>query len=622
LFAAAGMALVVATASVIHAQQPPPPPDPQAAPDNAPPAQPEGVEVMTRGPVHEAFAEPVIRASRATPVVAQQPPAPIQEVPPDQKPDDPNAVWIPGYWAWDNDQSNFIWISGIWRVPPPGMQWTPGYWAQADNGSQWVPGFWSATDQAQANLLPEPPDPVNEAPPPQPDASSNYVPGCWVWQTTQYMWRPGFWITYQPNWTWVPACYTWTPAGYIFVDGHWDYALANRGLLFAPVQFTANIWTRPNWFYQPTYVVSDQFLLGALFVRTDVNSYYFGDYFGKTYAQAGFVPWVDFRIGNRYYDPLLSYYRWHHRDDPRWMRTLQQTYVARASGEAPRPPRTFRQQLALSAQIARAPRDRGMAAASLSVVTPINQLQNQRLQRVPESQMRQLQQHATQLRTLSQERRQLDVRLRQQGQVATQTSRPVAVNLPRTNIEHRALQGKNAPPPAPSLPRADTTIRQAGPAGQENRQVPGRGEAFPGERGMNPRGVPTQPPSNLPREERGIEPEQRPIPGQQPAPERRPAMPQERVVPGQPPPQQPMPERRPTPPQEQPGRPPMQVAPAQPPRQPMPESRQTAPPPPRNAPPPAMQPRTPPQKPPDRKPPEKPGEKKPPENPGERKPPR
>jgi len=33
------------------------------------PAAQDGVDVMTRGPVHEAFAEPVIRAPRATPAL-------------------------------------------------------------------------------------------------------------------------------------------------------------------------------------------------------------------------------------------------------------------------------------------------------------------------------------------------------------------------------------------------------------------------------------------------------------------------------------------------------------------------------------------------------------------------
>lgn len=579
VLAAAGVGLTVALSGG-NAQQPPEPinPPPTATDPAQAPATPQGVEVMTRGPVHEAFAEPVVRAPRATPVVATPPPAPIEELPPDQKPADPSAVWIPGYWAWDNDSTNYIWVSGVWRVPPPGMQWTPGYWAQATGGSQWVPGFWSSTEQAQATVLPEPPDPVNEAAPPQPDDTSTYVPGCWVWQTTRYLWRPGFWMAFRPGWTWVSARYVWTPAGYIFVDGHWDYGLNDRGLLFAPVAFTANVWTTPNWYYQPSYVVSDQFLLGALFVRADLNSYYFGDYFGPAYAQAGFVPWVDYRIGRVGYDPLFSYYRWRHRDDRRWLTDLQQGYVARASGQAPRPPHTLRQQLALTTELRSRPGNQGAAVASLAAVTPLASFRGQRLEHVPPQQLRQLQQHAVQLRTYSQQRQQIEVQLRQRGTVATAAGRPVTVNLPRTAIVHHTLQGAGAPPTAPSAPRFDTTIRQPAPVTPEQRTVPGRGAEM------------------APREERGLQHAPTPTPveprqmDRQPIPE-----------PRQPPRTPPSPQQG-NPPKPMDKRVPEKPADRKPPEKPGD--------------------RKPPEKPADRKPPEKPGDRKPPENPGDRKPPR
>ena len=95
----------------------------------------EGVEVMARGPVHEAFAEVAIRSPRPSPVVDKQPPNPIEEMPPDQKPEGANVVWLPGYWAWDDDRSDFIWVSGIWRDLPPDRQWVAGYWNQVEGGS-------------------------------------------------------------------------------------------------------------------------------------------------------------------------------------------------------------------------------------------------------------------------------------------------------------------------------------------------------------------------------------------------------------------------------------------------------------------------------------------------------
>ena len=47
----------------------------------------EGVEVLTRGPVHEAFAETVTFDPEPGIVVPKSPPAAIEELPPDQKPE-------------------------------------------------------------------------------------------------------------------------------------------------------------------------------------------------------------------------------------------------------------------------------------------------------------------------------------------------------------------------------------------------------------------------------------------------------------------------------------------------------------------------------------------------------
>ena len=113
-----------------------------AAPDDAPPPVPKGVEVLARGPVHEAFAT-LTAEPQPTKAVPKKPPKPLQEMPPDEKPEG-NSIWIGGYWAWDDDRSDFLWVSGVWRTPPPGKQWVAGYWREQDDGAQWVPGFWTA----------------------------------------------------------------------------------------------------------------------------------------------------------------------------------------------------------------------------------------------------------------------------------------------------------------------------------------------------------------------------------------------------------------------------------------------------------------------------------------------
>src|SRR4051794_23086750 len=71
-----------------------------------PPAAPGGVEVRARGPVHEAFAGPTSEPV-ATPAVAKKPPAPIDELPPAEKPNG-NVIWISGYWGYDDDRKDFL----------------------------------------------------------------------------------------------------------------------------------------------------------------------------------------------------------------------------------------------------------------------------------------------------------------------------------------------------------------------------------------------------------------------------------------------------------------------------------------------------------------------------------
>ena len=57
----------------------------------------------------------------------------MDEVPPEEKPEGDNIQWTPGYWAWDEERTDFLWVSGFWRVPPPDCTWMPGYWAWGDD---------------------------------------------------------------------------------------------------------------------------------------------------------------------------------------------------------------------------------------------------------------------------------------------------------------------------------------------------------------------------------------------------------------------------------------------------------------------------------------------------------
>ncbi|MBV9122001.1 MAG: YXWGXW repeat-containing protein [Planctomycetes bacterium] len=434
-----------------------PPPPPAAESEPPPPETQEGVEVLARGPVHEAFAEPTIRSPRATPVVSKRPPEPIPELPPDQKPDLEGVLWIPGYWAWDEDRTDYIWVSGIWRVPPPNRQWVPGYWNEVEGGWQWVPGFWANQDQAEAEYYPPPPDPVTEAPPPAPNDNSFFVPGCWVFRDTRYLWRPGYWVDYQPGWVWIPSHYEWSPAGFLYVDGYWDYPLQDRGLLFAPVVVDNTYWNRPNWSYRPAYAVYDQFLVGALFVRLSWNHYYFGDYFDKRYEGQGFVPWVDFRVGRRYYDPLFTFYRWDHRQDPRWAEDLQGLYVGRREGKIPAPPHTLVQQRTVVQNFRNTTvNNTTVNVQNVTVLAPLNQVSRTivKMQPVPRSQMEELQRHVTQVHQVVQERRTLDTRVRTDHPRSAEGAPPVRAALPAVRLTAQRPEGNRTAPAGPTVPQA------------------------------------------------------------------------------------------------------------------------------------------------------------------------
>ena len=301
------------------------------------------VEVQARGPLHEAFAQPVEGRPQPGPVVAKEPPAALDEVAPDQKPDGADVRWITGYWQWDEERNDYIWVSGFWRATPPGRQWVPGAFRHVEGGWQWVPGFWADAGQDEIVYQPPPP-PLPDAGPstPPPDETSSFVTGCWLYQETHYRWRPGFWLAHRPGWVWQPDHYAWSPAGCVFVNGYWDYPLADRGLCFAPVYVPPALCQQPGFSYCPSYVVSADFLPGALFVHGGgCGHYYFGDYFGRRYER-DYTPFVDCRIGRSACDPLFDYYR--HDRGVSWERQTRAIYTDRSSGHEARPPRTLVQQ--------------------------------------------------------------------------------------------------------------------------------------------------------------------------------------------------------------------------------------------------------------------------------------
>lgn len=343
-----GLAAVLAAAgffgsSTAQAQVAPPQPGQDQADLPAPPPDSDGdpnTETYNRGPLHEAFAQPIANDPAESPVVAKQPPDPVNEAPPDEKPEGNDVEWIPGYWAWDDDLGNFLWVSGLWRDMPPGRQWIPGYWQEVEGGYRWIHGMWQAEETQELAYLPQPPASLEQGPSsPQPDDNHFWIPGNWVYQNANYQWRPGYWSPFQENWVWIPAHYVLTPGGYVFVPGYWDYEFADRGMVFAPVAFASP----PVAVYTPVVVVNTwQNFFVNLFVGPRRGAYFFGNYYGPTYVTAGIVPWYSFGSGRRVYDPLYVHY--HHRYGDAFTNRLHGWHDYYMTHQNMRPPVTMRQQ--------------------------------------------------------------------------------------------------------------------------------------------------------------------------------------------------------------------------------------------------------------------------------------
>jgi len=52
-------------------------------------------------------------------------------------------MWVPGYWAYDNDSEDYYWVPGVWVAPPsPGLLWTPAYWGYDGGVYGFHAGYW------------------------------------------------------------------------------------------------------------------------------------------------------------------------------------------------------------------------------------------------------------------------------------------------------------------------------------------------------------------------------------------------------------------------------------------------------------------------------------------------
>lgn len=284
----------------------------------------EGYSALENGPVHEAFAEQYSLEAPEPFVIQNEPPPPIDELPPEVKPE--GAIWVPGYWTWLEEQNDFVWVSGVWRIPPPGRQWVPGHWSDVDNGFQWTAGFWAPGETEELAYLPPPPETLEVGPSsPAPSVNHFWVPGCWTWNTVDYSWQPGHWHQAYDNWLWMPSRFFYTPRGYIRLGGYWDRPFARRGLWFAPVHFHRPIYRNPGFFFRPRAFINIGFLTINIY-RSPNRGYFYGNYAGPRFANAGFVPWFGLGSG-RHYDPFFAYESLRRgRTNPNWINDLRRDY--------------------------------------------------------------------------------------------------------------------------------------------------------------------------------------------------------------------------------------------------------------------------------------------------------
>jgi hypothetical protein len=487
-----------------RAQEEPPPRSDQV--------QSEQGEVLTRGPVHEAFATAITYDPEPGLTISVKPPELIDELPPEQQLEGDNVAWIPGYWAWDEEREDFLWISGIWRNLPPDRQWVPGYWDDlGDSRFQWISGYWADATVTEVSYLPEPPKPLESRPNVEaPSSSHTWLPGNWVWVDTRYRWRPGYWEPLRENWTYVPDHYHWTPRGYIYIGGYWDYAPVRRGVIFAPVYFSRDYYRRAGFHYTPSIVISISTVVDHLFVRPRYGHYYFGDYYEPRYRQEGFV--ASFTIGSGGvvgYDPLYAYARWSHRDDRDWERRQREDFDYFRDHRDARPPRNWSELRDLGdgrrgAKI----RDRDyMIAAPLADFAKSPE-KGERFRKLDGDARERVMTRRKEMQEFRQERRQQEDAGKRGGQKPEGAEKVKLGRSPILGRRAAELGKEDAPPPRKEAPApVDPEASKETPKTADERQQPGKGETQPMPPDRQREGQPQRERETQPQRERETQPQ-------------------------------------------------------------------------------------------------------------------
>ena len=429
--------------------------------------------VLTRGPVHEAFAGLVTLNPMPGIAISKAPPAAIAEIPPETRPEGEGVAWIPGYWGWDDERMDFVWVSGTWRVLPPGRAWIVGYWTKNDSGYQWISGYWANAVSKDVLYLPAPPATLENGPNViAPSDEYGWTPGSWVWRTGQYQWSPGFWLAGRVDWNWIPSHYLWTPRGHLFVSGFWDYPVGRRGVLFAPVYFGISP-RRPYVRFSPSIVIVPGLLAEHLFLRPRFAHYYFGDYYALGYGQSGYFASYSYQTDRHGYDPIYAHRRWEHRREANWERGVASSFEGRRGHEESRPARTWKGQ---AEREGKQSEGRGRADAlgeSLDRAThrPDGNL---RLRTAAKGELKTAGKTGQALQRTQEQRRSIESKVpnRALPRSATRTE-PIKAPMPRSPIASRPASKPNTrpAPPAPAPEVREPVGRQESPAAPRPRNA-------------------------------------------------------------------------------------------------------------------------------------------------------
>jgi len=258
-------------------------------------------------PIHEAFAQPAAPTLDSAVVVTKKPPEPIEELPPDVKPEGDNVVWLPGYWAFDSEARPISFgsaasgatfrraVSG-WRILDAGR-----------HGFRWTPGYWSESTPQQT-YYPPPAGSRRGRAPPAPNDDSFMSPDMDLPRHALHV-AAGLLDRASPRLDVDAAALLVDTAGYIFVDGFGTTSSVVGASCSAPTYFGRGI-SRLEDRISHRNVIGVRPARASLFIRPTVGAYYFGDYYGPRYVGLGYTPWLDYRYRGRNVDPAWSYYAW------------------------------------------------------------------------------------------------------------------------------------------------------------------------------------------------------------------------------------------------------------------------------------------------------------------------